>query len=95
MQAKFFICRGKNCRKRKEELDAVLETLSHIAAVKIVGCQKICKGPVVGYFGEGGSAWFERVDSKKSRKGLVKLAKKGKIAKSLRKRRAKKKFEAA
>ena len=95
MQPKFFVCRGKECRKRKEEIAALLEVLSGIAAVKIVGCQKICKGPVVGYVGKGGPAWFKRVDSKKSRKALVQLVTRGKMTKSLRKRRLKKKVEVA
>jgi hypothetical protein len=91
MEPKFLVCRGKKCRRTKKEHDALLDELSDVAVVKVVGCRKICQGPVVGYVGEGGPAWFERVDSKKSRKGLVKLAARGKISKPLRKRLVKKK----
>jgi (2Fe-2S) ferredoxin len=83
----FFVCRGKSCRKRKKAHAAVLEALSRVAAVRQVTCRSVCKGPVVGYRHKTVTTWFRRVDSKKIRKGLLALARRGKMAGALKKRR--------
>ena len=90
MEPKFIVCRGKNCRKKKKDQEALLDALSDIASIKMVSCRNICKGPIVGYVGRGEPVWFKRVDSAKSRRGLVKLATRGKLTKPLRKRLVKK-----
>jgi hypothetical protein len=74
----------------KKEKKALLKILSEVATVEEVECQDICKGPVVVLPIKGRLAWFERVDSKKSRKALAELAAGGKMAKSLKKRLVKK-----
>jgi hypothetical protein len=86
MGLRVFLCQGKACRKRKKKTKALREDLSAIAAVEGVECQNICKGPVVIFPVKDRLAWFKRVDSKKSRAALLKLATSGRMAKLLRKR---------
>ena len=93
MGLKFFLCQGKACRKRKKKSKALREDLSAIGAIETVECQNICKGPVVVFPIKGRLAWFKRVDSKKSRAALAKLAKRGKMAKVLRNRLVSKRGE--
>ena len=45
--------------------------------VKIVGCQKICKGPVAGFKVDGRMQWFARVDRAKPMVALVRAAARG------------------
>ena len=86
MALRVFVCRGKSCHKSKKERKALIEFLSDVATVEEVECQDICKGPVAVVPIKGRLAWFEQVDSKKSRKALAELAAGGKMAKTLRKR---------
>jgi hypothetical protein len=83
----FFVCRGKSCRKRKKKHAVVLEALSQVAAVRQVGCQSICEGPVVGYRSRNATTWFRGIDSKKIRKRLLAFARRGRLARPLRRRR--------
>jgi hypothetical protein len=82
----FFVCRGKSCRRRKKKHAAVLEALSRVAPVRQVACQSICEGPVVGYRSRKATTWFRGVDSKKVRKRLLALARRGKMTRPLKKR---------
>lgn len=82
-----YVCEGKSCRKRKKEHSALLETLSGVASVETVSCRDICEGPVVGFSAGKGKTWFAKVDGKKSREGLVALARGEEMVKALRKRR--------
>jgi hypothetical protein len=86
MSPRVFICTGKSCRKRKRKYAALKDTLHDIVALEEVPCQKICKGPIAGTPVKGHLEWFKRVDTKKSRKGLVKLAVRGKRNKALMRR---------
>jgi (2Fe-2S) ferredoxin len=86
MKPRFFVCRGKSCRKREKKRKDLFEALSEIAAVEDVECQDVCNGPVVVFQINNQLTWFERVDSKKARRSLLDLATGGKVAKALRKR---------
>ena len=55
--------------------------------VERVGCQKVCKGPVVGLAIDGEWQWFCKVSSRKAVQALAELIEEGTIAKPLRKRR--------
>ncbi len=52
-----------------------------------VGCQKVCKGPVVGLAVDGEWQWFERMSSRKAVEALAQLVEGGTVAKPLRRRR--------
>jgi len=57
--------------------------------VQSVGCQKVCKGPVVGLEVDGRMEWFQRVNRPKAMVALARLAQRGgtgKVAKPLAKR---------
>lgn len=45
--------------------------------VRKVGCQKICKGPVVGLRARGQTEWFSRVDRAKPMVALLRAAEHG------------------
>ena len=82
------------CRKCKNHdcLTEILETRAH-APLRLVKCQKICHGPVVGFPIAGRMEWFERVEGLKEVAALVRLTKKrtwDTIPKPLKKRRVKK-----
>ena len=82
------------CRKCRNHacLTEILQTRAD-TSVKLVKCQKICHGPVVGLPIAGTMEWFERVEGLKEIAALVRLTSKPKndtIPKPLRKRRVKK-----
>ncbi len=58
--------------------------------VSRVGCQKVCRGPVIGVAVDGEWQWFERMDSRKALDALVDLVAHDALGKPLRKRRDKK-----
>ena len=82
------------CRKCKDHecLVRVLDAHADLS-LRMVRCQKICHGPVVGTVVDGRFEWFERVTSVKELAALLRLTKKKKapraIPKPLRKRRVK------
>ncbi len=81
------LCRGSHCRRRLAKKAAVEQTLDQLpVAVRSVGCQKICRGPVVGFVVAGRLQWFERVGSKKALCALSDLVQNASLAKPLRKR---------
>jgi hypothetical protein len=81
------------CRKCKHH-DCLVDVVEAHADVKLkmVRCQKICHGPVVGTEVDGRMEWFERVSSVRELAALLKMTR-GKrtdsIPKPLRKRRVK------
>ncbi len=87
--AKIYVCMGKDCRKRALSRDT-LDALRNTASVKIVGCQKVCKAPVVGVDRGEGPRWFKRVDTEKSQRGIVDYAVGAKLPKALSKRESSK-----
>ena len=54
--------------------------------VTYVGCQKVCKGPVVGIAFDGELHWFRRMDTRKAWAALAGLGEDGALARPLRKR---------
>ncbi|HEX4529942.1 MAG TPA: hypothetical protein VIA11_11000 [Acidimicrobiia bacterium] len=81
------------CRKCKhhECLTDILETRTDVS-VRLVKCQKICHGPVVGLPVAGRMEWFERVNGVKQIAALLLLTTKGNhdaVPKALKKRRVK------
>jgi len=72
-------CKGSQCLQEFLEDVAGLE-------VRTVGCQKVCKGAVVGVEVHGRMEWFQRVNRPKPMVALARLAQrggKGKLAKPL------------
>ena len=65
-----YVCEGKDCRKRwqKEKLSKVLDDLG--VDSKSVKCQKICKGPVVGFKLKNQVEWFSKLRGKEGCKAL-------------------------
>jgi (2Fe-2S) ferredoxin len=83
---KVYVCKGSHCSKCKDERAALLATLESAAKVREVGCQKMCKGPVVGVEVDGCLEWFADLGSGKARRGLDKLIDQGRLSKALAKR---------
>ena len=83
---KLYLC--KSCGKKRR--DDVRSTLTKTGKVDTVGCQKVCEGPVVGAVIGGKIEWFERMDSRKALLALPDAIESGKLSKTLRKRRSKK-----
>jgi hypothetical protein len=83
------VCGGSDCRKA-EGHTALRDALADAgeAEVRIVGCQKICKGPVAGVEVGGRLEWFKRLRGPKSRRALLRLVHLGApLPDRLRKRR--------
>ena len=79
------------CRKCKRSA-CLVELLEERADVslRLVRCQKICRGPVVGVAVDGRMEWFQRVDGVKPLAALLRLTRKKhtkKIPKPLQKLR--------
>ncbi len=82
------MCGGSDCRKATEAHAALQEALTQVAQVRQVRCQKICAGPIAGLEVDGRLEWFERIRGPKSRRSLVRLARRGgALPGRLRKRR--------
>ena len=89
-----YVCRGKDCRKKKKAFSALTEKLSDHGEVIEVRCQKICKGPVAGLELDGQLEWFAKLNDEGSQSALVRLLEAGELKKRLKalavkKRRAK------
>ncbi len=52
-----------------------------------MGCQKVCKGPVVGLDVDGELQWFRKMDSGKAVDALQDFVDEGRLAKPLKRRR--------
>lgn len=83
------VCRGGACTKRKKRHQALLDRLRP-HDVRLVKCQDICKGPVVGVEIEGRWEWFRRMDTTKALDALDKLLSQGRVSKRLADHRVKK-----
>lgn len=80
------VCVGSDCRKA--EGHRALRVALAQADVRMVSCQKICKGPVAGVAVDGRLEWFKRLRGPKSQRALVRLARGGgPLPGRLRKRR--------
>ena len=91
MSRKVLVCTGGHCRRRLRELGAARDGFDRLEPrIRRVGCQKVCRGPVVGFEVDDALIWFERMDSKKAWRALEALVENGKMAKTLRKRRNRK-----
>ena len=88
MKRRLMVCQGGHCRRRLRR-SGLAERASKLREldVRLVGCQKVCRGPVVGTEIDGELVWFERMDSKKAWNALRDLMADGRIPKTLRKRR--------
>ncbi len=85
---KLLLCRGSHCRKRLAHAPMVEKAIAALPVeVTRVGCQKVCRGPVVGVAVAGEWQWFERMDSKKALRALAELVAADALSKPLRKRR--------
>jgi len=82
-----FVCH--KCKRHRCVEDAMAGSE---AKVVMVGCQKICSGPVAGLEVRGRMEWFDRLDTVKRLVGLRVLAEKGRARpmKALEKRRVRK-----
>jgi hypothetical protein len=58
------VCQSKKCSRACAH-DTLLRALCKVADVRVVRCQKICHGSVVGAELDGRLEWFERIDSPK------------------------------
>ena len=66
-----YLCAGKDCRKRAGEREKLQELLEGLGLrCEIVGCQKICKAPVVGLRRGGALTWYAKLRGKSARKAL-------------------------
>jgi hypothetical protein len=68
-KAKVFVC--KKCKNADCLARMVKKSRSKLV---MVGCQKICAGPVAGLSVSGRMEWFSRVDTPKRMAGLRMLA---------------------
>ena len=85
------LCDGGHCRKALRNDDRILKAVESLQVdVTRVGCQKVCRGPVVGIEIDGRWEWFERMNCKKALRGLRELVVEGSLRKSLWKRRDRK-----
>ncbi len=86
-----FVCKGSHCRKLRSKNLRLQRTLGALPVdVTHVGCQKVCRGPVVGIAIDARLEWFERMGSRKALRALVELLETGQLASPLRKRRDRK-----
>lgn len=84
-----YLCTGKSCRKKKADYCALRDELEQCTEVREVGCQKCCSGPVVGIEIKGRIEWFSKLRGPRQGDLLVAI-REGTMAKSLAKRREKK-----
>ena len=88
--ATLFICDGSRCRKARHKDDRLTHLAQKLPLETLkTGCQKICKGPVVGLRRNGTLEWFERMNTRKALGALEKLVKSDVLRKPLKKRRSK------
>ena len=80
------LCRGRDCRKAKG-YDKLCRLFGD---ARTVGCQKICKGPIIGLEIDGKPEWFSRIRSSARRQALKAVLSSGRVRKGLKKLRKKK-----
>jgi hypothetical protein len=88
--AQAVVCQGKKCARSCNH-DSLVRALCKVGEVRVVRCQKICHGSVVGLALDGRLEWFEDIDSAKlcvelkraatsaTRKGLPAVLKKRRL----------------
>ena len=77
-----YVCQGSDCRKNK----GTSKVLALIANQTVVGCQKVCKGSIVGCVVDGQLEWFS-INGRKARLAFAQLLTFGVLKKALEKRR--------
>ena len=88
---RILICNGSHCRKTLRNDDRLRASVAQLPVeIERVGCQKVCRGPVVGLDLDGRLQWFERMSSRKSLRALAELVEHDTVGRPLRKRRNKK-----
>lgn len=88
---KLLLCTGSHCRKALTKHGLLQQTVSALPVeVTRVGCQKICRGPVVGVRIDGRWEWFEKMGSRKAVDALAELVERNTLRKRLDKRRSRK-----
>ena len=82
------LCTGSQCRKALRKRPRLHDTLARLPVeVRTVGCQKVCKGPVVGLAVGGDLQWFGDMGSRKAQRALAELVHEGTLQRALKKRR--------
>jgi hypothetical protein len=82
------ICTGRHCRtfdRKRARLESALA--GRAVEIEYVGCQKVCRGPVVGVLLQDEWQWFARMGSEKTVAALTELVDNGRLRDTLRKRR--------
>jgi (2Fe-2S) ferredoxin len=90
MKVTAYLCTGSDCKRRKDERRAIKRALRGKAYLVEVGCQKICKGQVVGIARDGELRWYRRVNSKSLIKALRRVVRGRKVSDELAVRHVKK-----
>jgi hypothetical protein len=91
MRPTVYACQGKKCRRACAH-EGLVRSLRKVGEVRLVSCQKICEGSVIGVALEGQMEWFSRVDSPKvcvQAKRMVEAGRRKKLDKAMKKRRVK------
>lgn len=83
-----YVCR--ECGNHKEAREKIAAVLPEKVKLVSVGCQDICKGPVIGASISDRLEWFRRMKSKKAMTHLREALDADRINDYLEKRRAKK-----
>jgi len=90
-----YVCQGSKCSRACAH-EGLLRSLTKVADVRLVRCQKICHGSVVAVELGKHLEWFERVDSAKAGVALKQAinggTRKG-LSARLKKRRIKKRMD--
>lgn len=73
-----YLCRGSDCEKRKLTR-RTLESHCPGAEIVKVGCQKVCKSPVVGVDLGHGPRWFRKMNDAKALDALQRYIETGKL----------------
>jgi hypothetical protein len=79
------VCAKAGCASAKA-IRKVCSALDGVAEITLVGCQKICEGPVCGVEIDGELTWFEDVTGRETRRSVVDLVCNGGIGDLLRNR---------
>jgi hypothetical protein len=88
-QPTVLVCEGKHCSsKGSSELG---KDLRKCAEVKMVRCQNICEGPVVGFEIGGYLTWFSKIRSKRTKRALIDAVQTGRIRRRIAAKIAKRK----
>jgi hypothetical protein len=90
-----YVCQGSKCSRACAH-DELLRSLTKVADVRLVRCQKICHGSVVAVGLGKHLEWFERIDSAKAGVALKQAIAGGKrkdLSPRLKKRRIKKRLD--